>query len=87
MDGSRVALKMLRLGPEDDKNKIVAASHNLGDRPQFLTYTTVRCLEVLQGSSPVAPAPSPERPSRPWFLDIYIPALHNLAMDGERKHP
>lgn len=40
MNGNRVALKMLRLGPEDDKSKIVAVGRNPGDRPQFLTFPT-----------------------------------------------
>jgi hypothetical protein len=87
MDGNRVALKILRLGPEDDKSKIATVSCNLEDRPQFLTFGTTRCLEILQGSSLVAPPQSPKRTSCLRFLDIYFPVLHNLTMDGERKYP
>ena len=36
-DDNRVAIKMLRLGPDDDKEKITAVSRKMGDRPQVLT--------------------------------------------------
>lgn len=37
LGGNRVAIKMLRLGPEDDKDKIAAVSRKTRDQPQVLT--------------------------------------------------
>ena len=37
MDGNRVALKMLRVGPEDDKSKIATVGRHLEDQPKFPT--------------------------------------------------
>lgn len=35
----------------------------------------------------MAPPPSSKHTYRLWILDIFVPALHRLTMDGERKHP
>lgn len=83
LNNNPVALKMLRLGPEDDKSKIAAVSYNLRSVP----VSDLFCLEILQGSSVVAPPQTPKRTSRLWFLDIYTPALYCFTMDGERKRP
>lgn len=84
---NRVAIKMLRLGPDDDKDKIATVSRKTGDRPHKLTFMTTWCAEILQGSAAVAPPASPERTSRLWCLNDHLPILHRLTMDGERKHP
>jgi len=34
LDNNRVVIKMLRLGPEDDRDKITAVGRKTGDRPR-----------------------------------------------------
>lgn len=50
-NGNPVAIKMLRLGPDDDLNKIAAVSCNPGDLFRLLTFRTTPvqrfCREVL----------------------------------------
>ena len=81
---SPVAIKMLRLGPEDDKIKIAAVSRKLGGG---WPLTPTIAPEILQGSSSVAPPPSPKRTSCLWFLVVYLSIRYNITVDGERKHP
>ena len=78
---------MLRLGPDDNKERIAAVSRKTGDLPQVLTVMTTWRVEILQGSSLVAPPASPKRASCLWCFDDYLPTLYSLTVDGERKHP
>jgi len=43
----RVAIKMLRLGPDDNKEGIVAVSRKARDRRLVLTFATTRRIEIL----------------------------------------
>jgi len=36
LNGSRVAIKTLRLDPDDDMDEIASVSHKIGDQPQVL---------------------------------------------------
>ena len=84
---SRVAIKMLRLGPDDNKERIATVSRVVsGDRPQVLTTTATWHIEILQGSFVMAPPAPSERTSRLRCLDDHLPTLRSLTMDGERKH-
>jgi len=42
LNGSRVAIKMLRFGPDDDEDLIVSVSREIGGRPQVLIFPVNR---------------------------------------------
>ena len=83
--GRKVAVKALRFGPDDDRNKTTKVMSRY--LPIWISRDLPSPVEILQGGVIMETFESPEYSPVSRSLDEPEPVLYGFSMDGERQCP